>query len=280
MRQPNNAPIDTQETGRPDREPRPATAQPPVPPPTAAELKAASTALEGKTPQEILQWAAREYQRDLTLACSFGGPSGMLLLDMMMRIDRKVDVFYLDTDFLFPETYKLRDIAAAKYNFQPAGYMSLITPTEQAAKYGDKLWAHDPDACCAIRKVEPNGRALAGKRAWISGIRRDQSKTRAGIDIVEWDERFGLVKVNPLASWTESQVWSYILDNGVPYNELHDRGYPSIGCTHCTRPVQAGEDPRSGRWQGFDKVECGLHVPESESADGDFGPNGVAALPA
>ncbi len=229
---------------------------------TAAALAAASAALEDASPQEILRWAVAEYQPGLTLACSFGGPSGMVLLDMIMGIDKSVEVFYLDTDFLFPETYKLRDVASAKYGFEPAGYMSLLTPAQQAAKHGDALWARDPDACCAIRKVEPNRRALEGKRAWISGIRRDQAKTRTDIPLVEWDDKFGLVKINALAAWTESQVWKYISDNGVPYNELHDRGYPSIGCTHCTTPVKPGDDPRSGRWQGFDKTECGLHVPE------------------
>lgn len=224
-----------------------------------AHLAAASAALEGTSPPEVLRWAAHQYQPGLALACSFGGPSGMVLLDMMMRIDRRVEVFYLDTDLLFPETYRLRDIAAAKYGFEPAGYMSLLTPSQQAAKHGDALWARDPDACCAIRKVEPNRRALAGKRAWISGIRRDQSPTRADTPIVEWDAKFGLVKVNPLATWSEQQVWKYIVENDVPYNELHDRNYPSIGCTYCTKPVAPGDDPRSGRWQGFDKVECGLH---------------------
>jgi phosphoadenosine phosphosulfate reductase len=234
---------------------------------TREELEAASAALEGRPPQEILRWAVATYHPGLTLACSFGGPSGMVLLDMIAEIDRSVEVFYLDTDFLFPETYRLRDIAAARYGVTPAGYMSLLTPAEQAARYGEALWARDPDACCAIRKVEPNRRALAGKRAWISGIRRDQAKTRAAVGIVEWDEKFGLVKVNPLATWTEAQVWKYIVERGVPYNELHDRGYPSIGCTHCTRPVAPGSDPRSGRWQGFDKTECGLHVPVPAPAD-------------
>jgi phosphoadenosine phosphosulfate reductase len=237
--------------------------------PTAADLKAASAQLEGAEPQEILRWAAREYQPGLTLACSFGGPSGMVLLDMIMAIDKSVEVFYLNTDFLFPETYRLRDVAAAKYGFQPVGYVSLLTPAQQSEKHGDELWARDPDACCAIRKVEPNHRALAGKRAWISGIRRDQSKTRGDIDIVQWDEQFELVKVNPLAAWSEAQVWKYIIDNDVPYNELHDKSYPSIGCTYCTKPVKPGDDPRSGRWQGFDKTECGLHAPgtiEIESA--------------
>jgi phosphoadenosine phosphosulfate reductase len=236
--------------------------------PSDEELQARSASLEGKSPQEILRWAVDRYHPGLTMACSFGGPSGMVLLDMMMAIDKSVEVFYLDTDFLFPETYKLRDIAAKKYGFEPAGYMSLLTPQQQASKHGDALWARDPDACCAIRKVEPNHRALAGKRAWISGIRRDQSKTRADVPIVQWDEQFGLLKINALATWNESMVWKYIMDNSVPYNELHDRNYPSIGCTHCTKAVMPGEDPRSGRWQGFDKTECGLHAPDVVPAEG------------
>jgi phosphoadenosine phosphosulfate reductase len=228
---------------------------------TFAEIESMARELEAATPQEILAWAARRYQPGLALACSFGGPSGMVLLDMVIAIDRSVEVFYLDTDFLFAETYKLRDIAAARYRFEPAGYMSLLTPEQQAERHGDTLWARDPDACCAIRKVEPNRRALAGKTAWISGIRRDQTRQRAATPVVEWDEKFDLVKVNPLAAWSEAQVWKYIVENGVPYNELHDRGYPSIGCTYCTKAVRPGDDPRSGRWQGQDKVECGLHVP-------------------
>jgi phosphoadenosine phosphosulfate reductase len=228
---------------------------------TIAEIERAARGLETATPQEILAWAARRYGPGLALACSFGGPGGMVLLDMVMAIDRSVEVFYLDTDFLFPETYRLRDIAAARYGIEPVGYVSLLTPSEQALRHGEALWARDADACCAIRKVEPNRRALAGKSAWISGIRRDQTKRRAGTPVVEWDEKFDLVKVNPLARWTEAQVWKYIVENGVPYNELHDRGYPSIGCTNCTRAVRPGDDPRSGRWQGQDKVECGLHVP-------------------
>ncbi|MBI5289896.1 MAG: phosphoadenylyl-sulfate reductase [Chloroflexi bacterium] len=245
--------------------------------PTEAELQALSAALEGKTPQEILRWAAREYQPGLARACSFGGPSGMVLLDMIMSIDKTVEVFYLDTDFLFPETYRLRDVCAAKYDFTPAGYMSLITPLQQVAQYGDALWLRDPDLCCQLRKVEPNRRALDGKRAWISGLRRDQSASRADIQIVEWDSKFDLIKVNPLAAWTESQVWTYILDNGVPYNELHDQNYPSIGCTHCTKPVNPGDDPRSGRWQGFDKVECGLHVPDGQTGYDRLHEDGVGA---
>jgi phosphoadenosine phosphosulfate reductase len=192
------------------------------------------------------------------MACSFGGPTGMVLLDMAMKIDSSIEVFYPDTDFLFAETYHLRDVCEQKYGFKPIGYKSLLTVEAQAAQHGPELWTRDPDLCCDLRKVEPNHRALEGKKAWISGMRRDQSKTRANVAIVDWDEKFDLVKLNPLAAWDEKQVWAYIIENGVPYNELHDRGYPSIGCTNCTKPVRPGDDPRSGRWAGFDKEECGI----------------------
>ena len=217
-----------------------------------------SAAMEDKAPQDVLRWAVDEFQPGLTLACSFGGPTGMVLLDMVMKIDPGVEVFYLDTDFLFPETYHLRDVCEQKYGFKPIGYKSLLTPEAQAAQHGPELWNRDPDLCCDLRKVEPNVRALEGKTAWISGMRRDQSKTRANVAIVDWDEKFGLVKLNPLATWDEKRVWAYIMANDVPYNPLHDRGYPSIGCTHCTKPVRPGDDPRSGRWAGFDKEECGI----------------------
>jgi phosphoadenosine phosphosulfate reductase len=217
-----------------------------------------SLELEDKEPQEILRWASQEFQPGLTLACSFGGPTGMVLLDMMMPIDPSVEVFYLDTDFLFPETYHLREACEARYGFKAIGYKSLLTPEAQAQQYGEALWSRNPDLCCELRKVEPNNRALEGKTAWISGMRRDQAATRGNIGIVEWDKKFGLVKLNPLATWDEKRVWRYILEHDVPYNELHDKSYPSIGCTYCTRPVAAGADPRSGRWAEFDKTECGI----------------------
>lgn len=217
-----------------------------------------SQEMEGQPAEDILRWTVQEFQPGLTMACSFGGPTGMVLLDMVMRIDPSVEVFYLDTDFLFPETYQLRDVCEQKYGFQPIGYKSLLTPEAQAEEHGPGLWTRDPDLCCELRKVEPNYRALEGKTAWISGMRRDQSKTRANVAIVDWDEKFNLVKLNPLAAWSEKQVWAYIMANEVPYNPLHDRGYPSIGCTNCTKPVRSGDDPRSGRWAGFDKEECGI----------------------
>jgi len=227
---------------------------------TPEQLARWNEELEGRTPQEILRWAVEHFHPGLTFACSFGGPSGMVLLDMIAQIDPTVEVFYLDTDFLFPETYATRDKVIERYGIEPVAYKSKLTPEEQAAEYGDALWNRDPDLCCDLRKVEPNARALEGKRAWISGIRRDQGESRGDAPIAQWDEKFGLMKVLPLVNWLEADVWAYIVKNDVPYNPLHDQNYPSIGCTYCTKAVKPGDDPRSGRWQGVDKTECGLHT--------------------
>jgi phosphoadenosine phosphosulfate reductase len=183
---------------------------------------------------------------------------------MVYRIDPAMVLFYLDTDFLFPETYATRDRIIERYHLKPAQMIqvkSLLTPERQAEQHGEALWAREPDRCCQLRKVEPLTRALRGFDAWITGIRRDQAPTRANAKLVEWDEKFQLVKVNPLAKWTWAEVWAYIRLYEVPYNPLHDRNYPSIGCTHCTDPVAAGDDPRAGRWKNFAKTECGLHKP-------------------
>ena len=228
---------------------------------SADELAKIGERLEEETPQQILRWAIDEFFPDLALACSFGGPSGMVLVDMIAQIEPRVEVFYLDTDFLFPETYETRDRVIEKYGIRPVAYKSELTPADQASQYGDELWLRDPDLCCDLRKVQPNARALEGKRAWISGIRRDQGVARRETGVVEWDAIFGLVKVLPLVRWTEADVWKYVTQHDVPYNPLNDHGYPSIGCTYCTKAVKPGDDPRSGRWQGFDKTECGLHTP-------------------
>ncbi|MBI4216412.1 MAG: phosphoadenylyl-sulfate reductase [Chloroflexi bacterium] len=232
-------------------------------------LERVSQDLEGRPPQEVLAWAFKEFSPRITLACSFGGISGMALLDMAVKINPAVRVFYLDTDYLFPETYQLRDEAIRRYGIRPEGFKSLLTTKEQAQKHGEALWGRDPDLCCQLRKVEPNGRAMASEEAWIAGLRRDQGETRKSVGIVEWDSQFQLVKINPLATWTEAQVWDYIIKNQVPYNTLHDRGYPSLGCYPCTKAVAPGADSRSGRWVGFEKTECGIHTsgsPEAEKA--------------
>jgi phosphoadenosine phosphosulfate reductase len=171
-------------------------------------------------------------------------------------------VFTLDTDFLFPETYALIDTIEKQYGLEVERTRPEYTPEAQAEKFGAALWGSHPDQCCNIRKVEPLKKHLSGLQAWVTGVRRDQAPTRANTKKLEWDAKFGLVKLNPLADWTSPQVWDYIRENSVPYNPLHDQNYPSIGCTYCTRPVMPGEDPRAGRWSGFNKTECGLHVKE------------------
>lgn len=214
-------------------------------------------ALEKSSPEEILE-VADQVCPSLVFACSFGAED-VALLAMLAQVAPKVPVFYLDTGVLFPETYALREELTRRYPFQFVQVLPELTLDEQAKQHGEALWAREPDSCCEIRKVRPLSRTLAQHQGWITGIRRAQSPTRASAQVMEWDARFGILKVNPLATWTDEQVWDYIRLHDVPYNPLHDEGYPSIGCTHCTRPVAPGADPRSGRWASFSKTECGLH---------------------
>ncbi len=229
--------------------------------PTDESLKALSASFESKSPQDVLAHALKQYGSDIGLACSFGAED-VVLLDMIQKIAPRTKLFYLDTDFLFKETHAVKDRLIAKYGLTPEQVLkvtSLLTPEQQAAQHGEALWTRNPDQCCQLRKIEPLARILSGYAAWITGIRRDQAPTRANAGLVEWDQKFNLVKFNPLATWKSEDVWAYIKVHEVPYNELHDRHYPSIGCTHCTAPVMPGEDPRSGRWKNFAKTECGLH---------------------
>ena len=226
---------------------------------TPEQLERISEGFEGKRPEEVLRWAFDTFGDKVSLASSFGGASGTVLLDMAAKLNPRLTVFYLDTDFLFPETYALVEETTKRYGLKPLAYKSALTPEQQAELHGEALWSRDPDLCCDLRKVEPNARALAGLDAWITGIRRDQAGTRKHIGIVEWNEKFGLVKVNPVAHWSKKEVWDYILANKLPYNVLLDGGYKSIGCTHCTITVGANAGEREGRWAGTDKEECGLH---------------------
>ena len=228
-------------------------------------LAAVQAAAELWSAEEVLAWTAREFAEKAALASSFGAED-MVLIDISSRIRAPFNVFTLDTDFLFPETYQLIRETEEKYGISVAPVRSKLNPESQAREFGDALWKRQPDLCCQMRKVEPLTERLKASSAWITGVRREQSPTRANARKVEWDAKFGLIKLNPLADWTEAQIWDYMRTHDVPYNPLHDRGYPSIGCTHCTRAVLPGEDPRAGRWSGFAKTECGLHV--VETADG------------
>ncbi len=224
------------------------------------ELEAASRSLDGKPAEEILAWAVRRYFPRFTMATAFG-PEGCLILSMLAKIEPRVYVFNLETGYQFQETLELRDRIAQKYGIVVDFQYPETTVEQYEAQHGGPLYVTNPDQCCFDRKVRILYRVTRHFDAWASGIRRDQSPIRADTPIVRWDKKFGLVKVSPLANWTKQDVWKRIVEEKVPYNPLHDRGYPSVGCWPCTRRVLDGDsDDRAGRWTGFAKTECGLHT--------------------
>jgi phosphoadenosine phosphosulfate reductase len=231
------------------------------------KIAAIQSLAESWSPQRVLAWAYDTFGDEVAIASAFGA-EGMALIDMASDVHKEVGeharkdfrVFTIDTEFLFPETYALIDRIERKYEIKIERVFSQLSPDHQEQVHGAALWTSDPDRCCNLRKVEPLRRKLSELRGWITSIRRDQTSFRKSARKIEWDEKFGLAKVNPIADWNSKQVWRYLHDHGVPYNSLHDQNYPSIGCTHCTRAVRAGEDARAGRWPGTTKTECGLHV--------------------
>ncbi|MBI1976345.1 MAG: phosphoadenylyl-sulfate reductase [Candidatus Omnitrophica bacterium] len=221
---------------------------------------------EKKTVGEILTWALKEFHPQIALASSFGAED-VALIDMMVKIHPKSRVFTLDTGRLPQETYDLMDEIREKYKIQIETYFPDTAAVEKMVNQkGYNLFYQSVEnrkECCGVRKVEPLKRALKGLKAWITGLRREQSVTRTGVAKVEVDQDHGgIYKINPLADWTRQQVWDYIKKNAVPYNKLHDKGYLSIGCDPCTRAVKTGEDERAGRWwwERPDQKECGLHA--------------------
>ena len=230
------------------------------PPPRELErVETAASVLDEAPPEETLRWAFDVFQEGVTIATGFGA-EGVALIDMAVRINPRVDVFFLDTAFLFPETYELRRRIEDRYQIEIRVFESEITPEQQELRFGTKLWSTNPDLCCRLRKLEPLKDALQGRRAWITAIRQGQTFERSNARVIEWDYQWRLVKINPLVRWNRKQVWDYILKHNVPHNPLHDRGYPSIGCTHCTQPVRDGDNERAGRWSGREKKECGMHM--------------------
>lgn len=221
------------------------------------EVEELGHSLAQSTPEEILICAVERFPR-IGFATGFG-LEGCVLVDLIARHGLKVDVFTLDTGLLFPETYELWRRLEQRYQLTIRAVRPRTTVAEQASVFGDRLWERDPERCCGMRKIQPLRAALAEFDAWVSSIRRDQTRERSAIRVIEWDARFGLAKVNPLTHWDAHDVWSYVRVNDVPYNPLRERGYPSIGCVPCTTPVFAGEDPRAGRWRGREKKECGIH---------------------
>jgi phosphoadenosine phosphosulfate reductase len=210
--------------------------------------------LEGSSAEEVLEYVVERFHPRLYVACSFQKEASVIM-DMLLRIEPTTRFFTLDTDLLFEETYATWRALEERFGIEIDVFRGL-TLEEQAAEHGDALWARDPDKCCGIRKVTPLKRALSDVDCWVAGLRREQSKSRREAKKIDWDLRHGLWKANPLADWSERDVWAYIARHELPYNQLHDRGYPSIGCTHCTLPAAAGRD---GRWADAEKTECGLH---------------------
>jgi thioredoxin-dependent adenylylsulfate APS reductase len=222
--------------------------------------------LEGRPPEDALAWAAERFAPRVAFATGFGA-EGCLLVDVIARHALRIELITLDTGLLFPETYALWRRLEERYDVTIRAVRPSLTVSEQASLHGDALWQRDPDRCCGLRKLEPLRQALDGLGAWVTAIRREQTRERANARIVEWDERFGLVKINPLAGWTHAEVWEYLTARRVPANPLHAQGYPSIGCEPCTSRVRPGEDPRAGRWRGRTKSECGLHPRTQGEAD-------------
>jgi phosphoadenosine phosphosulfate reductase len=214
--------------------------------------------VEAMPAEELLRWAYEQFGDRMCLTCSWQRQSSVLV-HMVSELGLDIPIVELDTQLFFRETYETRDRLVERYGLRLVR-PDVLSVAEQALREGANLWERDPDRCCHIRKVEPLERALAPFDAWITGIRREQSPTRAAAQKVEWSERYGVWKVQPIVDWDAKRAHAYCVVNEVPVNPLHDAGYPSIGCIPCTRPVREGENERAGRWAGSDKLECGIHA--------------------
>ena len=228
---------------------------------SAAALQAlaerGSTLLGEASAEQVVAWVAENFRPDaVAAACSMADAA---LPHLVAEQLPGVDVLFLDTGYHFAETYQTRDAVAAALEVRVVDVLPALTVPEQDAEYGAELFARDATACCTMRKVEPLTRSLGGYELWFTGVRRDEAPTRAGTPLIVWDDKNGLVKVNPVAAWSYDDILEYAATNGVPMNPLLNQDYPSIGCAPCTAKVALGADPRSGRWARLEKTECGLH---------------------
>lgn len=212
--------------------------------------------LEGAPAEEIVAWAAEEFGDRFCVTSSF---ADAVLAHVVSRVRPGVDVVFLDTGLHFTETLDVRDRVARDMAVNVRSIRPALTVGRQDAEYGPRLFERDPDSCCGLRKVEPLAEALEPYDAWATGLRRDESPTRANTKVVDYDANRNMVKVAPIAAWTQSDVDAYVARHHVPVNDLIRQGYASVGCWPCTRRTAPGEDPRAGRWPLFDKVECGIH---------------------
>jgi phosphoadenosine phosphosulfate reductase len=219
-------------------------------------LAVVSARLEGKPAEEIAAWAAGAFGADVFVAASM---QDVVLPHLFAQLIPGVEVLFLQTGYHFAETLQTRDVAIRDLAITVVEALPRQSVAEQDAEYGERLHDRDPNLCCFLRKVEPLARALEGRAAWVTGVRRAEGPTRANAPIVSWDEKHDLVKINPLVAWSDEDVEAYQVAHDLPRNPLVAQGYPSIGCAPCTRKVAPGEDPRAGRWSGNDKTECGIH---------------------
>lgn len=222
------------------------------------EIDLAAKRFEDRPAEDLLAWAAEQFGSRMVLTCSWQKQSS-ILVHLLAQVAPETRIVEVDTGLLFDESHDTRRQLAERYGIEVETIRPVQTLAEQAAEHGARLWERDSDLCCSLRKVKPFEIALKGAEAWVSGVRRDQSATRRGIRKVQLDEKRGVVKIQPLADWTDRDCWRFIVEHAIPYNALHDRNYPSVGCTPCTRAVRPGEDERAGRWAGTGKTECGLH---------------------
>jgi phosphoadenosine phosphosulfate reductase len=232
--------------------------------PSSTEIRALAQQFEAAAPTEVLTWAAETFRARVAIGTSFQG-AGLVTIHQAISAGLDLPVFTIDTGLLFPETLELKSRLEKFFGIEIESIVPELTVAGQARELGPNLWKRNPDLCCTIRKVIPLQRKLSELDGWISGLRRDQSASRASVQVLElyeFDKLRGkqIVKINPLAGWTSAQVWDYINEHRIPYNPLKDRGFRSIGCLPCTRPVSDGESDRAGRWIGFDKNECGIHT--------------------
>lgn len=231
------------------------------------EILLANARLAEASAEEVLRWAVERFHPRLTMATAFG-VEGCCIIHMLAEIEPKVRVFNLDTGYQFAETLALRETLKERYGIEVEYVRPETTTAEYEALHGGPLYVERPDQCCQDRKIVPLRKALVGYEGWISAIRADQTTDRAKANVVQWDAKFKLVKINPLLHWTKVTVWNFVHKHKIPYNPLHDEGFASIGCQPCTRAVVDGEDERAGRWAGTAKKECGLHVLDHKDGSG------------
>ena len=207
----------------------------------------------------VIQKILEQFQTDrIVMGTGFGAP-GIVLLDILRKVNSDIRVFYIDTGLLFKETYNLKNKLEGYYNIKFIKVSTSLSISKQKELHGGRLWKTNPNLCCNIRKVIPLKNILKDFDVWITGIRKFQTQMRKNSKIIEYNELYNVTKTNPLINWTHDQIWKYIHMNNIPYNKLHDKGYPSLGCTHCTTSVKEGENHRAGRWRNKNKTECGLH---------------------